>query len=223
MKLGYERKEKAMSNRALSILCIDDDEFIRYALSQMCQSQQWKAYTAQNVAEGLEIFDTTQIDLVLIDYHLPDLNGVEGVRLLRKRSTEVPIIVFTIDDNQEVADAFLQAGANDFALKPIKALDLISRIKLHIRLMDSERQNLYGESGRKGVSYATVNLILQCLRSAGKDMTVGEIAEATGLANQTAYRYLQHMAGDQLVTAEKVYGKVGRPKQVFRAGTEEFK
>lgn len=212
-----------MANNMLHVLCIDDDELIRYALSQMCQSQQWMAYTAQNVAEGLEIFDTTRIDLILIDYHLPDLNGVEGVRLLRKRSTSVPIIVFTIDDDQQVADAFLQAGANDFALKPIKALDLISRIKLHIRLMDSERQNLYGESGRKGVSHATVNLILQCLRGAQKEMTVEAIAEATGLANQTAYRYLQHMAGDQLVVAEKIYGKVGRPKLVFRACTEESK
>jgi len=212
-----------MANSSLRVLCIDDDDQIRYALGQMCRSQGWQAYTAQDVSEGLAIFDREKIDLVLTDYHLPGVNGVEGVRQLRRRSALVPIIVFTIDDNQEVADAFLQAGANDFALKPIKALDMISRIKLHIRLMESERCNLYGESGRKGVSNATMELIMQCLRRADVPLPVDKIAQATGLANQTTYRYLQHMVGDRMVIAENSYGRVGRPKQLFRVNTEVSK
>ena len=204
----------------LTVLCIDDDSQIRYALSQMCQSQGWRPLLAQSAEEGVALFDAERADIVLIDYHLPGANGVEGVRQLRRRSARMPIIVFTIDDDQSVADAFLQAGANDFALKPINALDLISRIKLHIRLMESERVNLYGESGRKGVSDATVNLILQALSGAPEGMTVQDIAHSTGLATQTAYRYLQHLAGDKRVLAENVYGKVGRPKMVFRIETE---
>jgi len=102
----------------------------------------------------------------------------------------------------------------------IVVADLLSRIKLHIRLMESERVNLYGESGRKGVSDATVNLILQALSGAPEGMTVQDIAHSTGLATQTAYRYLQHLAGDKRVLAENVYGKVGRPKMVFRIETE---
>ena len=58
--------------------------------------------------------------------------------MLRALSHTVPIIVFTIDESQEVADQFLQAGASDFALKPIKAPDIISRIKLHLRLLERE-------------------------------------------------------------------------------------
>ena len=61
--------------------------------------------------------------------------------MLRALSHTVPIIVFTIDESQEVADQFLQAGASDFALKPIKAPDIISRIKLHLRLLEREHQN----------------------------------------------------------------------------------
>ena len=199
----------------LHILCIDDDIQIRYALGQLCESQGWQAELAKDVGEGLNIFSTKPIDLVVIDYHLPNVSGVEGVRMLRKRSATVPIIVFTIDDNQEVADAFLQAGANDFALKPIKALDMISRIKLHIRLMESDRNRMYGESGCKGISNATAKLILHFLEQTPEDVTVLQIADGTGLASQTVHRYLQYLVSEKLVVAENSYGKVGRPKQYF--------
>ena len=102
-----------MANK-LCVLCIDDDAQIRYALGQLCESQGWQAELAKDVKEGLAIFSKKQVDIVVTDYHLPNISGVEGVQMLRKKSTTVPIIVFTIDDNQEVADAFLQAGANDF-------------------------------------------------------------------------------------------------------------
>ena len=203
-----------MANK-LCVLCIDDDIQIRYALGQLCESQGWQAELAKDVNEGLAIFSKKQVDIVVIDYHLPNLSGVEGVRLLRKKSAAVPIIVFTIDDNQEVADAFLQAGANDFALKPIKALDMISRIKLHIRLMESDRYKIYGESGCKGISNSTAKLILDCLRQAQEPLTVVGIANGTGLASQTVHRYLQYLVGEGQVLSENSYGKVGRPKQYF--------
>ncbi len=203
-------------NNELKVLCIDDDEEIREALSEMCRSQGWLPLPAESVAEGLTLFDEQTPGIVLIDYHLPDINGIEGVRQLRRRSRLIPIIVFTIDDDQSIADAFLQAGANDFALKPIRAVDLISRIRLHIRLMESERQNLYGESGRKNISQATVALIRNCLNKADRPLTVNEIAREAGIAEQTAYRYLQHMTGDGIVAMERTYGSIGRPKQTFR-------
>ena len=66
-------------------------------------------------------------------YHLPQVSGIRGVEMIRELDPDVPIIVFTIDESQEVAEQFMQAGASDFALKPIKAPDIISRIRLHIR------------------------------------------------------------------------------------------
>lgn len=206
-----------MKKKEITVLCIDDDEQIRYALEQLCLSQKWKCFSAGDVPSGLRIFTENEIDIVLIDYHLPAVNGVDGVKLLRRQSAKTPIIVFTIEDDQAVADEFLKAGANDFALKPIRVPDLLSRIRLHIRLMESERQNLYGESWRKGISSSTAELILQCLQEAAVPLTTEQIAERTGIANQTAYRYLQYLAGDGLIEKERSYGKVGRPLQTFRA------
>lgn len=166
--------------RKITILSIDDEENIRFALGELFHFQGWEACSAPNVKKGLEQFRLHKPDIVLIDYHMPGINGVEGVQMLRALSHTVPIIVFTIDESQEVADQFLQAGASDFALKPIKAPDIISRIKLHLRLLEREHQKQAPLD--KGLSEATMQLVLDSLKEGGDYMTVNEVARSSGLA-----------------------------------------
>ncbi|MCI6306506.1 MAG: response regulator [Subdoligranulum sp.] len=199
--------------RKITILSIDDEENIRFALGELFRFQGWEACCAPTVEKGIEQFRLHRPDIVLIDYHMPGINGVEGVRLLRKLSRTVPIIVFTIDESQEVADQFLQAGASDFALKPIKAPDIISRIKLHLRLLEREQP---AQPLSKGLSEATLQLVLDSLKEGEDYMTVNEVAKSSGLAYQTVYRYLQYLIQNKKVEMVSIYGKVGRPRQLFR-------
>lgn len=199
--------------RKITILSIDDEENIRFALGELFRFQGWEACCAPTVEKGIEQFRLHRPDIVLIDYHMPGINGVEGVRLLRKLSRTVPIIVFTIDESQEVADQFLQAGASDFALKPIKAPDIISRIKLHLRLLEREQP---AQPLSKGLSEATLQLVLDSLKDGEDYMTVNEVAKCSGLAYQTVYRYLQYLIQNKKVEMVSIYGKVGRPRQLFR-------
>lgn len=199
-----------------AILVIDDDEQICFALGELFKFQGWKAYSANDVESGLSMFKACRPDVVLIDYHLPRINGVEGVKRLRRLSLDVPILVFTVDESQEVADTFLEAGATDFALKPIKAPDIISRIKLHLRLLQQEKQEKQEPALAKGLAQGTLNLIHDFLDRQSDYLTVNDIAEGTGLAYQTVYRYLQHMTLENKVEMVSIYGKVGRPKQVYR-------
>ena len=199
--------------RKITILSIDDEENIRFALGELFRFQGWEACCAPTVEKGIEQFRLHRPDSVLIDYHMPGINGVEGVRLLRKLSRTVPIIVFTIDESQEVADQFLQAGASDFALKPIKAPDIISRIKLHLRLLEREQP---AQPLSKGLSEATLQLVLDSLKEGEDYMTVNEVAKSSGLAYQTVYRYLQYLIQNKKVEMVSIYGKVGRPRQLFR-------
>lgn len=204
-----------MSNET-TILCIDDDEQICFALKALFKTQSWNAVTASSVESGLAAFLSHSPSLVLIDYHMPRINGVEGVRMLRRVSETVPIIVFTIDESQEVADAFLAAGASDFALKPIKAPDIISRIRLHLRMLEQNASKPATAYISKGISQSTLDLILDYLRRQTDFVTANEIAEGSGLAYQTVFRYLQYMTQEKLVEAVNIYGKVGRPKQAYR-------
>jgi len=210
-----------MNGNHLKILMIDDDEQILFALRAVFQFQGWESVSAQDVPSGLELFRTQHPDLVLIDYHLPRVNGVRGVQMIRELDSDVPIIVFTIDESQEVANRFIEAGASDFALKPIKAPDIISRIRLHIRLMESTRRAQPPRAENpvvttKGIGSATLELIEDAFGSDGAFLTVEEISERTGLAYQTTYRYLQHMLSQNRIEVSQSYGKVGRPKQKYR-------
>ena len=212
-----------MPERDIKILMIDDEEQILFALRAVFQFQGWDSISAKDVPTGLELFRTQHPDLVLIDYHLPQINGVKGVQMIRELDQEVPIIVFTSDESHEVANQYLEAGGSDFALKPIKAPDIISRIRLHIRLMDSNRQlkkNSQSEERSaapvKGIGVATLELIEGALEDSEEFLTVEAISQRTGLAYQTAYRYLQHMLSQGRVEVSQSYGKVGRPKQKYR-------
>jgi len=200
----------------LKILAIDDDEEILYALRAVFQFQGWTGITAADVPTGLELFRLKKPDLVLIDYHLPQVSGIRGVEMIRELDADVPIIVFTIDESQEVAEQFMAAGASDFALKPLKVPDIISRIRLHIRLLENQRKLKSRSGPQKGIDAGTLALVLGALERAEEPIAVETVAAETGLANQTVYRYLQNLIKQGRVEATQSYGKVGRPKQKYQ-------
>lgn len=67
-----------MSN--VKILVIDDDKEILFAISAICEYQGWIPLTASSVQEGVEKFKEIKPDIVLIDYHLPKTNGIQGLK-----------------------------------------------------------------------------------------------------------------------------------------------
>src|SRR5690625_3601197 len=95
-------------------------------------------------------------DLVLLDYHMPDWDGMHTTEEIRKINKNVPIIILTVDERQEIADSFLEAGATDFALKPIRAPDLISRISIHIKMTKLSREKNSTTFVEKGINNATL-------------------------------------------------------------------
>lgn len=211
-----------MSDREWKILMIDDDEQTLFVLRAAFRLQGWSFVFAGDMLAGLERFRAETPDLVLVAQHLPVVDGLKGVEMIRELDAEVPIIAVAMDESQETANRFLGAGASDFALKPIKAPDMISRIRLHLQLLESKKQLKEKDGVRAGISKAkgigsvTLELIRGAFRTNAEYLTVETIAERTGLAYQTTYRYLQHLASQELIEVQQNYGKVGRPKQKYR-------
>jgi hypothetical protein len=192
------------------ILIIDDNKDILNGLGELCQLKNWEPYLATNVPDALVLFNTEEIDLVIIDYHMPMINGLIGVKKIRDISADVPIIVLTVDETQALADEFMLCGATDFALKPIKIPDFLARINVHLTY--SKKSNKIEQNYVKGVSIPTLESIEQFMKSADCDLTIDEIAEGTKYAYQTVNRYVNYLIEIKRAEVTQRCGKTGRPK-----------
>ncbi|MGE7907717.1 response regulator [Peribacillus sp. NPDC094092] len=207
----------------MNILVIDDDASIQYMLSEICEFAGWNVDTGNNGKEGLNVFAEKGADVVLVDYHMPEMDGIKTVGELRKLNADVPILVLTVDERQEIADRFLAAGATDFALKPVKAPDLISRIQLHARLAKLTQSTTQQKSSEekdvfvtKGISKRTLSHVSDFLHSNREPFSVDTISKEVGLAYPTVYRYIMHLLEEGKVEIIVSYQKVGRPKNLYQ-------
>ncbi|RRN69542.1 response regulator [Peribacillus simplex] len=207
----------------MNILVIDDDASIQYMLSEICEFAGWNVDTANNGKEGLNVFAEKGADVVLVDYHMPEMDGIKTVGELRTLNADVPILVLTVDERQEIADRFLEAGATDFALKPVKAPDLISRIQLHARLAKLTQSATQQKSSEKkdvfvtkGISKRTLYHISDFLHSNREPFSVDTISKEVGLAYPTVYRYIMHLLDEGKVEIIVSYQKIGRPKNLYQ-------
>lgn len=200
----------------VKVLAIDDSKDILFAISAICEYQNWEPICAKDAELGIELFKKHKPDIVLIDYHMPGLDGIEAVRIIRSVSKTVPLIVLTVEEKNETAERFMKAGASDYALKPIKALDLISRIKVHLRL-----QQGFGSTPeedielKKGINKETLDIIVSYLNSIKGYTAIKKISEDTGLAYQTVHRYLQYMIENDRINVKLDHGRQGRPQNRY--------
>jgi len=198
------------------ILIVDDDADICYTLREICAFAGWEAVTAANGEQGLERFLAQRPDLVVIDYHMTVMDGLVTVRRMRELDPLVPLVVLTVDERQEVADSLMDAGATDFALKPVRAPDLIARLNVNLRIARLQRKGAADALVTKGISEVTQRLIVDFVRQHPEAVTLEAIARGVGLAPQTVHRYLAHMESVGAILVERTYGRVGRPRNLYR-------
>ncbi len=205
----------------MRILIMDDDPSLRYMLSEIFTFVGWDPVTYSNGRDGIKNFFRDGADIILVDYHMPEIDGLETVRLIREQNNQIPILVLTVDERQEIADRFLDAGATDFALKPVKAPDLIARVQLHKRLLDMTKTDKsapklqYETFVTKGISKTTLSYIRGYLITREQPSTVEEISQELGLATPTVYRYMTYLVNEGKVQPLPSYQKKGRPKNRY--------
>lgn len=202
-----------MSNK---ILIIDDSEDILFAISEFFKLKDWEVFTALNVEEALKFLNSREknIDIIIIDYNLPYINGIMGVKLIRQINPTVPIIALTIEGEEKIAEKFFEVGANDFAIKPIKVLDLYSRVNVHLKNSMKNKEDFNLEY-RKGINENTILLIEEKLKNIKEYITVEEVSEITGLAPKTTNRYMNYLVEIKKADMQIIYGKIGRPKNKY--------
>jgi DNA-binding response OmpR family regulator len=116
------------------ILMVDDDDDLREALAdQLVMTEEFDVFEAANGADGLVKAKEQHYDLVILDVGLPDMDGRELCRLMRKQGVKCPVIMLTghATDSDQILG--LESGANDYVAKPFKLPVLLARIRAQLR------------------------------------------------------------------------------------------
>jgi len=125
----------------MNLLIIEDDEAIRMGLNYYLKEESFNVIDAKNAKEGKELYKNNKIDIVLLDINLPDQNGFELFKELKKIK-EIPIIFLTANDLEVSIVRGLDMGADDYITKPFKARELVSRVKNVLRRTNKNNSNL---------------------------------------------------------------------------------
>ena len=116
------------------ILLVDDDPDLRDALAdQLVLTEDYDVFEAETGADGIEKAKANPHDLVILDVGLPDMDGREVCRLMRKQGVKCPIIMLTGHATDADTILGLDAGANDYIPKPFKFPVLLARIRAQLR------------------------------------------------------------------------------------------
>ncbi|MGB8275681.1 MAG: response regulator transcription factor [Alphaproteobacteria bacterium] len=117
-----------------SILLVDDDAPLRQSLAEQFHlHEEFSAFEADTGRAALDAVKKRHFDIILLDVGLPDLDGREVCRLLRKAGVSAPIIMLTGADTEADTILGLESGANDYVTKPFKIGVLLARIRAQLR------------------------------------------------------------------------------------------
>ncbi|MEO1561978.1 MAG: response regulator transcription factor [Pseudomonadota bacterium] len=126
------------------ILLVDDDGDLRAALAdQLILSDEFDVFEAEDGASGLARAKEQIYDLIILDVGLPDMDGRELCRLMRRQGVKSPIIMLTGHDTDADTILGLDAGANDYVTKPFKFPVLLARLRSQLRTHEQSEDAVF--------------------------------------------------------------------------------
>jgi two-component system KDP operon response regulator KdpE len=150
----FERIDRMSNIAKKRILVIDDEISVCRFLRHSLESSDFEVVEANNGADGLQRLIDSRPDLVILDFGLPDVTGVEVLKKLREWS-KVPVIFLTVRDADEDKVAALDFGADDYLTKPFSVPELLARIRLAFRHAQPEVETPLFKSGALEVDRAS--------------------------------------------------------------------
>jgi len=127
-----------------TILVVDDDDDLRANLVEQLQAEtSFHIIEAERVEKALELTGQTNFDLLIMDVGLPDMDGRDGVKLMREKGMTAPIIMLTGHDDEVDTIKGLNAGANDYVTKPFRFGELLARIQSQLRQYEQSEDAVF--------------------------------------------------------------------------------
>lgn len=138
---------KSTDKSQIRILVIDDEESILHLISIILGNRGYSVSLAEDAYKGLQLIGELRPALVLLDYMMPEMDGLETLRKIKLDFPDTYVIMFTGKGSEEIAVELMKSGASDYILKPFSNHNLIERIEnvLKIRSMEVKNRELVAE------------------------------------------------------------------------------
>jgi len=146
------------------ILLIDDDENIINKVSDLLTTENYLVQSTKNASEAIELLKVNEFDLVLLDLLMPNINGLEALKIIRKKysSIELPIIILTAKSSVNNITTLLDLGANDYILKGTDFSIIRARIKTQLKLKEIDKEYKKKQRIIKDI-FDNSNDLIQCV------------------------------------------------------------
>jgi DNA-binding response OmpR family regulator len=179
------------------ILIVDDDGALRQTLTEQLElNGEFVAVACDSGARAIELADGRRFDAILLDVGLPDMDGRELCRLLRRRGIQVPIIMLTGADSEADTVLGLDSGADDYVTKPFRLSVLLARLRANLR------QSEHSDDAEFAIGPYT-------FRPSAKLLTDPRGGRKVRLTEkETAILKYLHRAGDQAIARDVLLGEV---------------
>ena len=189
--------------------------------------------TAKSGVEALENLQKQSTDLMIMDVYMPDIDGVELLREVRKLGLALDVIAITAAKESKIVQRIVRMGVIDYIIKPCAlerfqaALNRFKQVRETFDKEELEQGELdqllhrsvasFGNSRKlpKGMQELTMKKVLHCFDNNPYARSAEEITKATGLSLATVQRYLRYLAESELIKKELTYGSQGRPEHKY--------
>jgi len=179
------------------ILLVDDDEALRQSLAEQLElHEEFKTVEVESGTQALQALAEERFDLVLLDIGLPDMDGRETCRLMRRAGVRVPIILLTGADTDSDTILGFESGANDYVTKPFRLGVLMARIRSHLRQHEQSEDAIF-RIGR--FRFHPAEKLLHEKQTGAKLRLTGK---------ETSILKFLYRAGDQVVDRETLLAEV---------------
>ena len=192
---------------------------------------------AHNLEDCREMIDILEPDLILLDIHFPDGNGLEFLKALRDENLNIDVILVTAARDVESVKAAMHGGVFDYIVKPLefsRMRDSLSRYRDHVERLNAldtvEQSDIDGLLPRaksdspanrpannlpKGIDALTLNKVRELFQSAPLSQGAEMVGQNIGISRTTARRYLEYLVSTSELVVDVSYGGVGRPERHY--------
>ncbi|WP_291293466.1 response regulator [Enterococcus sp.] len=222
--------------KPLNGLIVEDDpmvEFIhRNYLEKIGTFQE--IYSADTVADAEHLLQSKQVDLVLLDVHLKNGNGLDLLKEIRESQQAIEVILITAANETQTIQYGLHLGVLDYLVKPFTYERFRQSIELFLKRQEAlEQDNLAQETIDqmlvakqrpdsssveldKGLSADTMDRIKAAIQTFPAAFTIQDLVEISGFSHVSVRKYMSYLETHDYVKSQIIYTKIGRPYKVYQ-------